>query len=73
MFRANGIACVDTGVNPDFLMEYLPCVLTGAVIPFERLIVVGPETPKHRNPDKVIELIFIYIPEKILKHQSTPE
>jgi 2,4-diaminopentanoate dehydrogenase len=27
--RDNGIACVGTGVNPGFLMDYLPTVLTG--------------------------------------------
>jgi hypothetical protein len=27
--RENGIACVGTGVNPGFLMDYLPTVLTG--------------------------------------------
>jgi 4-hydroxy-tetrahydrodipicolinate reductase len=27
--RDNGIACVGTGVNPGFLMDYLPAVLTG--------------------------------------------
>ena len=27
--RHNGIACIGTGVNPGFLMDYLPTVLTG--------------------------------------------
>jgi 4-hydroxy-tetrahydrodipicolinate reductase len=29
MCKKHGIACVGTGVNPGFLMEYLPSVLTG--------------------------------------------
>jgi 4-hydroxy-tetrahydrodipicolinate reductase len=29
MCKKSGIACVGTGVNPGFLMEYLPSVLTG--------------------------------------------
>jgi 4-hydroxy-tetrahydrodipicolinate reductase len=28
VFRTHRVACVGTGVNPGFLMDYLPCVLT---------------------------------------------
>ncbi len=37
--RSNGVACVSTGVNPGFLMDFLPSVLTGVCQQVERIIV----------------------------------
>jgi len=36
---AHGVSCVGTGVNPGFLMDYLPCVLTSVCQKVERIIV----------------------------------
>jgi 4-hydroxy-tetrahydrodipicolinate reductase len=37
--KAHNIACLGTGVNPGFLMDYLPSVLTSVCMDIERVIV----------------------------------
>ena len=37
--RRHGVACIGTGVNPGFLMDYLPCVLTSVCQHVERVCV----------------------------------
>jgi len=38
-FRQNGVACLGTGVNPGFLMDYLPTVITGVCRTVHRITV----------------------------------
>ncbi len=35
--KRNGVACVGTGVNPGFLMDFLPCILTAVCQRVERI------------------------------------
>jgi len=37
--KAHGVSCVGTGVNPGFLMDYLPCVLTSVCQKVEKITV----------------------------------
>jgi 4-hydroxy-tetrahydrodipicolinate reductase len=37
VFKENGVACLGTGVNPGFLMDYLPSVVTGVCQRVERI------------------------------------
>ncbi len=37
--RRHAVACVGTGVNPGFLMDYLPCVLTSACLNVRKVTV----------------------------------
>ena len=37
--EAHGVSCVGTGVNPGFLMDYLPCVLTSVCQKVEKITV----------------------------------
>jgi len=37
--REHGVACVGTGVNPGFLMDYLPCVLSSVCQQIEKVTV----------------------------------
>ena len=47
--EAHGVSCVGTGVNPGFLMDYLPCVLTSVCQNVERITVRRFHDASHRR------------------------
>lgn len=47
--ETHGVSCIGTGVNPGFLMDYLPCVLTSVCQKVERIAVTRFQDASHRR------------------------
>ena len=47
--KKHGVACVGTGVNPGFLMDFLPCVLTAVSQKVEKVVVQRIQDASHRR------------------------
>lgn len=49
MCKKHGVACAGTGVNPGFLMDYLPCVLSSVCQKVTRIKVTRIQDASHRR------------------------
>ena len=79
--RKHGVACVGTGVNPGFLMDYLPCVLSSVCQSVEKVVVTRvQDASKRRIPFQqkigaglTLAQFRAKVAEGTLRHVGLPE
>ncbi|MFH0794903.1 MAG: dihydrodipicolinate reductase [bacterium] len=79
--RKHGVACIGTGVNPGFLMDYLPCVLSSVCQSVQKIIVTRiQDASKRRIPFQqkigaglTLAQFRAKVAEGTLRHVGLPE